>query len=191
MNHNILSLLLASTLLTTGCAATTQNISPESVTLASPDSADLSYPTIVASAPWTVFVFISASCPCLDSHLGRLHELAETYGRRGVQFIAVDSEVGTTKASARAEKEKLGLSFPVLVDHDARLANAFEAEFATYSVLVDRQGKIAYRGGIDSDKRKLHDDATPYLRDALDDVLAGSAPKRAYGKALGCILRKW
>jgi peroxiredoxin len=191
MTLKIISRILVLAALTAGCAATPEAVSPDALPLASLDSPERSYRETIASAPWTVFVFVSATCPCLDAHLGRLRELSHVYGRRGVQFIAVDSEVGTTKESARAEAKALGLSFPLLVDGGAKLANALDAQYATYSVIVDRRGKIVYRGGIDSDKRKLHADATPYVRDALDDVLAGILPRRPFGKALGCILRKW
>lgn len=151
--------------------------------------ADRTVGDVLASTPWTVLVFVSAACPCLDAHQGRLAELAKAYGPRGVQFIAVDSEVGTTREGAAATSRKLGL--PVVLDPGAKVASALEAEYATYSVLLERSGRVAYRGGVDSDKRKLHDTATPYLRDALDDVLAGAPPRRPEGKALGCMLRKW
>ncbi|HQY61254.1 MAG: redoxin family protein [Myxococcales bacterium] len=147
------------------------------------------YGDVLGSAPWTVLVFVSRGCPCLDAHKGRIGELSNAYRARGVQFIAVDSEVGTTREGAAASARALGL--PVMLDPGAKIANALEAEYATYSVLLDRKGRVVYRGGVDSDKRKLHDTATPYLRDALDDVLAGTPPRRAEGKALGCMLRKW
>lgn len=192
MSSNKFVALLALTLLTAGCGSPTPRaVSPDTVSLAPPDGPERSYPSLIASAPWTVLVFVSANCPCLDAHLERLRELSATYGPRGVQFVAIDSEVGTTRESARAEAKAFGLPFPLFIDHEAKLAHALDAEYATYSVVVDRRGRIVYRGGIDSDKRKLHADATPYVRDALDDVLAGAAPRRPFGKALGCILRKW
>lgn len=147
------------------------------------------YPQVIARAPFTVFVFVAANCPCLDAHVERLTALARDYSTRGVQFIGVDSEVDATSEVAASEAR--ALTFPVLLDRGAKLAEAFGAEYATYSVIVDRQGRVVYRGGIDSDKRKLHADATPYVRDALDDLLSGGAPRRATGKTLGCTLRKW
>jgi peroxiredoxin len=185
------SLILLLVALATGCAATPRALSPDAVTLAPPDGPERSFRELVAGAPWTVVVFVSATCPCLDAHLERLRELAATYGPRGIQFVAIESEVGTTRESARAEAKALGLPFPLLIDEGAKLASALDAEYATYSVVVDRSGRVVYRGGIDSDKRKLHADATPYVRDALDDVLADRVPRRSYGKALGCILRRW
>jgi hypothetical protein len=47
------------------------------------------------------------------------------------------------------------------------------------------------RGGIDSDHDNLHDGATPYVAEALDDVLARREPRVTEAKALGCTLQKW
>ena len=91
-----------------------------------------------------------------------------------------------SRAARLAIEKSLGL--PVVLDPDALLADALHAEYATYSVVLDAAGAIRYRGGIDSDKSFLRDDAIPYLRDALDDLLAGAAPRRAETEALGCVL---
>ena len=178
-------------ILLAGCAAHAAPKTADAVTLTSPDGGDRPYRALVGAAPYTVLVFTSADCPCLGAHLDRLRELAAAYAPRGVQFVAVDSEVGVTRETAAAEARNLALPFPLLVDPGAGLANAVGAEYATYSVLVDREGRVRYRGGIDSDKRKIHDDATPFLREALDDALSGAAPRRLEGKTLGCVLRKW
>lgn len=162
-----------------------------SATLTAQDGVGRPLQEIASKAPLTVLVFISADCPCLAAHLDRLRAMAATYSPRGVQFFGVDSEVGASPERAASEAQSLALPFPVLVDPGAKLANAVGAEYATYTVVVDREGRVHYRGGIDTDKRKLHDDATTYVADALDDLLAGKPPRRAEGKALGCSLRKW
>jgi len=182
-------LALAFALLVAACSVVPQT--PDAAKLTSADGAVRDYKALVAAAPWTVLVFVSSECPCLEAHLGRLRELSATYTPRGVQFVAVDSEVGRTTELLAAEARSLSLGFPLMLDPGARVANNLGAEYATYSVVVDREGNVRYRGGVDSDKRKLHDDATPFLRDALDDLLSGSAPRRPEGKTLGCVLRKW
>ncbi len=144
---------------------------------------------ITQRAPYTVIVFVSATCPCMASHRDRLEDLVAAYGKRGVQFIAVESDVDATQASVAAEAREY--SMPVLRDEGARLAIALEAESATHTVIFDREGRVRYRGGIDSDRVTQHADATPYVREALDDLLAGTAVRRPEAKALGCMLRKW
>ncbi|MBK7581651.1 MAG: redoxin domain-containing protein [Myxococcales bacterium] len=182
-----LALVMFAACLTVAC--TTGQTRANDARLISSGGTEDPYREVINRAPLTVFVFVAAKCPCLDAHFGRLKQLLREYSARGVQFVGVDSEVGTTPEVAASEAR--ALTFPVLLDRGAKLADAFGAEYATYAVIVDRQGRVVYRGGIDSDKRKLHDDATPYVREALDDLLSGKTPRRATGRALGCTLRKW
>jgi sugar phosphate isomerase/epimerase len=146
---------------------------------------------IVAEAPFTVLIFFSRECHCLDQHDGRIRELYDAYHPRGVDVLMVDPEVRASPEIDAAEAARRGYSFPILVDQGARLANALGADYATYSVVVDAQGRVRYRGGFDSDKTHLSESATPYVRNALDDLLAGRPPRVAEAKALGCALEKW
>ena len=143
----------------------------------------------VASSTLTVFVFYSRSCPCLRVHEARLHELADDYRARGVSVLLVDAEVGADPATDALEARRRGYRLPLLTDRDARLAKAVDAVFATHAVVVDASGNVRYSGGLDSDKNHLHPDARPYLRDALDDLLAGHAPRAQRPEPLGCALQ--
>ena len=88
------------------------------------------------------------------------------------------------------EAQRRAYPFPILMDPQALLAKAFVAEYATYSVILDGNGSILYRGGIDSDRTHLRDDATFFVREALDDLLAGHPPRRPDAKTLGCALQR-
>jgi hypothetical protein len=138
----------------------------------------------------TVLVFFSPDCHCLERHEPRLRDLYESYRGQGVQFAMIDSEVGATPERDAAEARARGYPFPILLDPHARLADALGAEYATYAVIVDSSGRSLYRGGIDSDNTHLGPSATPFLAQALADVVAGQAPRVAESKALGCALRK-
>lgn len=140
---------------------------------------------------FTVLVFYARQCSCLAAHDARLEELYARVRDRGVAFLLVDPEVGANQAEDEADARRRGYAFPVVIDRGAKLANALGAEYATYSVIVDEAGRVRYHGGIDSDKSHLHDDATPYLADALDDLLAGRPVRTAANEGLGCALRKW
>lgn len=146
---------------------------------------------LASDATLTVFVFFSPDCHCLRQHEARLRDLDATFRARGVQFFMVDSEVRASIERDAEEARRRAYTFPILVDCGARLADAVGAEYAAYAVIVDRSGRLRYRGGVDSDKDHLHADATPYLRDALDDLLAGRDPRVANAKTLGCALQKW
>jgi hypothetical protein len=146
---------------------------------------------IATEAPLTVFIFFSRACHCLDQHDARIRELYADYHPRGVQVVMIDPEVRASPEIDATEAAKRGYAFPVLIDPKARLADALGAEYATYSVIVDMQGRVLYRGGFDSDKTHLRESAKPYVRDALDDLLAGRPPRVAEAKTLGCALEKW
>ncbi len=139
----------------------------------------------------TVLVFFSRRCACLAAHEDRLRAFYGAYAPRGVKVVLVDSEAGSTPEGDAIEAAGRRYPFPILLDPGARLADALGAEFATYSVVLDGRGVVRYRGGFDSDKTHLHPDATPFVQDAVDDVLAGRRPRLAEGKALGCALEKW
>lgn len=143
------------------------------------------------SDKYTVLIFFSADCHVLKLHDERLRRLATHYGERGVRFYGVDPEVGATLDRDRAEAERRGYPFPILLDAGARLARMFGAEYAGHAVVLDRHAEVVYRGGIDSDRIHLTEGTNPYLSDAVADLLAGKAPRIAESKTLGCALRTW
>ncbi len=143
------------------------------------------------AAQLTVLVFFAAHCPCQTAHDPRLLDLARRYHDRGVDIFAVDPEVGATPVRDAPEATRRAYPFPILVDQGGALARRLGAEYATETFVVDRQGVVRYHGGIDSDKNVLRPNARTYLADALDDLLAGHAPRVAEAKALGCALQLW
>jgi len=186
------TVVLAWLLACMACAAhgSAQPIVP-AVPLAGGHGMALDARALSGDAAFTVFVFFSPDCHCLEQHEPRLRALDAAFRPRGVQFFMVDSEVRASVERDDEEARRRGYTFPILVDRGARLAVALGAQYATYSVVVDRAGRLRYRGGIDSDKNHLRDDAVPYLEDALDDLLAGREPRIADAKTLGCALQEW
>lgn len=144
---------------------------------------------MIAAHRLTVFVFYSEACPCLRVHEPRLEQIRVDYAPRGVALVLVDSELAAEPGKAAREARRRSYAFPLMVDPEARLARALGAEFATQAIVVDREGRVRYSGGIDSDKNHLRPSATPYLREALDDLLKGRPPRRAEPEALGCSLQ--
>ena len=102
-------------------------------------------------------------------------------------FVVVDSEAHATLEQDAAEARLRG--YAIVQDDGGALARALDAEYATFTVVVDRGGHVVYRGGFDSDRSHLKEDRTPYLEDALDDLLAGRPPRVAATKTLGCTLQ--
>jgi thiol-disulfide isomerase/thioredoxin len=161
------------------------------VALAGPLGESVELPQAARKERLTVLVFFSPHCHCLDAHGPRLEALYAEYAPRGVQFFMIDSEMGASRDRDDAERRKRGYPYPVLLDRGGKLADLVGAEYATFSVVLDPDGRVRYHGGIDTDKTHLREDATPLLKNAIDDLLAGRAPRVATGNALGCALEKW
>lgn len=137
-----------------------------------------------------VITFFSADCPTQRAHDARLRELYAHYRPRGVEFVSIDAEAGSSRAIVARERRERGYPFPILVDAEGRVAGALGAEYATYTVIVDPEGIIRYRGGIDSDMLHLRPNASMWVRDALDRLLRGESPSPSNTKALGCPLQR-
>jgi hypothetical protein len=78
----------------------------------------------------------------------------------------------------------------MLSDPEGATADALGAESATHTVVLDGRGRVHYRGGLDSDRNTLTETASPWLKDALDHLLAGREPEPAETTSLGCVLRR-
>lgn len=183
-------LALAGALSAASCATRAAPARLPAAHLESTDGHARDFPDAMRGARFTVLEFFSAHCPVQSAHDARLRALASDVGARGVTFFAVDSEIDASVERDRAEAAARGFTFPILVDTGARLADALGVDYATYTVIVDQEGRVRYRGGLDDDKTHLRDDAAMYVKDALEDLLAGREPRIAEGKTLGCALRK-
>lgn len=136
-----------------------------------------------------VLTFFSATCPCQVLHDPRIRALHEQFGD-DVAVLSIDPEAHSSIDVDRAEVKKRSHPFPILSDPDGLVAGAFDARFATYTVILDAAGTIHYRGGWDTDRTRLTDGASQWVRDSVASLVAGKKPEVAETKAFGCYLRR-
>lgn len=146
--------------------------------------------SMVRSHTWTVLLFFSYSCPTVDAHTARVNALSERYAPLGIGFYWLDSEAHADLERNKTTAKNRGYAIPILTDEGAVVADALGARYASHAFILNAQGEVVYSGGIDSDKRTLHADATPYLANALERVLNGAVPDPGDGRALGCALQR-
>jgi peroxiredoxin len=103
-------------------------------------------------------------CEACATEFEPLARLAERAGARGAVVIAV--AVGEKRAAVAEFVARRGLRYPQLVDEDFRLADALGATRVPATLVVDRQGRIVFAGGI------LDEKALAALRAALDARVA-------------------
>jgi peroxiredoxin len=170
-------------------AAPAESALPD-LTLPGTDGHTYAMRQVPAGAKVTVLEFFSADCPVQKAHDARLKELA-ALREQGVQILLVDSEAGASLERDKAEASARGYPFPILIDDQARLAEALKVRFSTTSLLIDSEGQIRYRGGIDKDSGRVRPNTPFLLKEGAERMLAGKQPDPAETKPLGCFLKGW
>ncbi len=138
-----------------------------------------------ASAPF-VLLFWSGRCPVSRRYREATEALIRDYGGRvRFAFVLNGDEPGRDLFDMLDAAE---LTVPALRDGEHALANQLGVWVTPSALVFDAQGSLRYRGPIDDDRAAKDREAAPYLRDALQAVLAGrdveSAEPRAFGSAI-------
>ncbi|HEY2259185.1 MAG TPA: thioredoxin family protein [Solirubrobacteraceae bacterium] len=142
----------------------------------------------------TVVVFTCNHCPYALAWHDRLADAARDYAERGVRFLAINSNDADRypRDSYQAMQRRVAgedWPMPYLHDFTQEVARAYGARTTPDVFVLDAAGTLRYRGAPDSD----YDDPSQraaWLREALDAVLAGEAPRRAETEPVGCSI-KW
>lgn len=142
----------------------------------------------------TILVFTSGGCPYALAWHDRLQHVGRDYSDKGVQLVQVVSNDATTRPEdapeAMAERvARAEIVGPYLHDVDQCLASAFGATATPEVFVLDPGGAVRYHGAPDGS----YDDPTAnaaWLRDALDDLLAGREVARPTTSPAGCSI-KW
>jgi peroxiredoxin len=139
----------------------------------------------------TMVVFTCNGCPYAKAWEERIVELGNTYSKKGVGVLLINSNSPTVskgdnpEATKERAKER-GMQFAYGLDPQSQVARAFGATKTPEAFVFDKDGKLVYHGTIDDN----HEDASKvqkrYLKDALEAVSAGKTPPVQETKSLGC-----
>jgi glutathione peroxidase-family protein len=147
-----------------------------------------------AAAAATVVVFTANHCPYALAWHERIQQVARDYAEQGVRVVQINPNNQLThpadSTTASAERVVAGhFAGPYLRDEPQELTRTWGAERTPDVFVVDRSGTLVYRGAPDADYEDESQRAS-YLRNALDDVLAGRPVAQAQTPSRGCSI-KW
>jgi thiol-disulfide isomerase/thioredoxin len=143
-----------------------------------------------------VVMFICNHCPFVKHVVEELGRLGRDYIRRGVGFVAINSndvrnypQDGPVHMKELAERE--GWEFPYLLDADQQVARAYRAACTPDFYLFDSERKLVYRGQLDDSRPGNGRPVTGRdLRAALEAVLGGASVSEDQVPSIGCNI-KW
>lgn len=136
----------------------------------------------VKSDQWTAVVFLSPTCPCSNSHVSALEELAKA--NPSIQFVGIHSNSSDTTVASTYFKAKK-LSFPVLQDDGGHWASQYKALRTPHAYLISPDGKTVFQGGV-TDSSDCSRSTRNYLREAIADTTNQRPVKTPLARALGC-----
>lgn len=144
--------------------------------------------------PASVVVFTCNHCPYALAWHDRINDVARDYASRGVRVLQVNSNDAVRYPhdnldAMRARVAAGEFAGPYLRDESQRAARGWGASVTPDVFVVDADGVLRYHGAPDAD----HSDESlraGWLREALDDVLAGREVARPLTQPRGCSI-KW
>ena len=135
-----------------------------------------------------VIVFLSAKCPCSNSHIEELQKLNADFP--DFAFVGIHSNMDEPESQSEEYFKKLKLSFPVIQDNDAKYADQFAAFKTPHTFVLSQKGEVLYQGGV-SNSHDIKKSDKLFLREALEDISKGQKIRNTEGRTLGCfIVRK-
>jgi len=135
-----------------------------------------------------VIAFLSAVCPCSDSHLIELKRLTKEFPE--FEFVGIHSNTDEDKNLASSYFKAAALPFPVLRDRGTELADKFKALKTPHVFIVLNDGTLAYQGGVSSSHHFNEKTERKYLREALEDLSTGRRVRTTESRPLGCVISR-
>lgn len=140
-----------------------------------------------------IVAFWCNHCPYVRAWEDRFNDLAREYSDRA-SFVAINANdvesypADSFEAMVERSGEK-GFVFDYAIDESQTVPRAYGAERTPEVFVFGTDHGLAYHGAID-DSTDPEAVGQPYLREALEAVLAGEAPRVADTAAVGCTI-KW
>ncbi len=143
--------------------------------------------------PLRVIGFLGCECPVARLYGPRLQKLADKFASQGVQWIGINSNPQDSMDKLARYTREYGIGFPMLKDHDGRVAARLGATRTPEVFVLDPLGRIIYRGRIDDQYRPGVVTDAPQredLSEAIEQFLQGKPVDVPRTDAAGCLIAK-
>lgn len=146
-----------------------------------------------------VLEWTNPGCPFVQKHYsGNMQGLQKEAAGKGVVWLAINStETGSGDYLAPARlagwmREKQAAASATLMDESGSIGQRYNARTTPHMYIISPQGQLVYAGAIDSVPSARVDDirtATNYVRQGLNEALAGKPLSVASSRAYGCSIK--
>jgi len=142
-----------------------------------------------------VIVFMCNHCPYVKAVLGRLTDLQNTWGPRGVQLVGINANDASrypddSFESMKAIVAQKQISFPYLYDESQDTARAYDAVCTPDIYVYGPDRTLRYRGRIDDNWEHPEQVTRKDLQEALLAILESREVPGEQIPSMGCSI-KW
>jgi peroxiredoxin len=142
-----------------------------------------------------IIIFSCNHCPYVQAYEERIKQIQRDYLAKGITVVAINSnedkaypEDSFENMKKRAEEEKF--NFLYLRDETQTVARAYDATHTPEIFLFDKKRKLAFHGKIDDNWQEPDRVQNSYLRNALNELIAGKEISVPETFTIGCTI-KW
>jgi hypothetical protein len=147
-----------------------------------------------------VLEWTNHGCPFVKKHYdtGNMQALQKDFTAKGVIWLSIcSSGKGKEGYMSPAEwnkmtAEKAAAPTAVLLDEEGKVGKSYEAKTTPHMFIINPKGELIYKGAIDDKPTFNKDDikeAINYVKEALDEALAGKPVSIDTTDAYGCSVK--
>ena len=140
-------------------------------------------------------IFMCNHCPYVHLYLNRLKQIQADFQDRAVTLIGINANDAIQYPDDSFENMKIfattnELNFPYIRDVTQDVGQSFGAQTTPQVFLLDKDGKLRYKGLIDDNANDPAGVQVQYLRNAIAQLLNGEPVTPTSTEAIGCSV-KW
>ena len=141
-----------------------------------------------------IVIFTTNHCPYAVAWEDRIIALDKMYKAKGYPVVAINPNSADAYPADSYDKmieraEDKGFTFPYLHDEKQEIYKIYGATKTPHVYLLNKEKdklKVAYIGAIDNNYRNAEEADEHYVRDAVNNLLAGKDPDPDFTRAIGC-----
>ncbi len=138
-----------------------------------------------------VLEWFNYDCPFVKRHYEAetFAKLANKFKDQGVVWLTINTTHYVTTADNKKFKEANNLPYNILSDPTGEVGKMYDAKTTPHIFIIDKDGKLAYAGGIDDDPKGESEKPNNYVKKAVKDILAGNPVSMSETKPYGCSVK--
>ena len=146
---------------------------------------------------FVVLEWLNHGCPFVQKHYdgGNMQGLQKEYTGKDVVWLSIVSSAPgkqgnmSPEETNKTKEEKGSAATAILIDEDGTVGKLYDAKVTPELYVINPEGVLVYKGAIDDKKSVDAADvagAKNYVKQALDEAMAGKAVSEPVTTAYGC-----